>query len=312
MHRFGDAYRRRLGRCGRLSGAERARSSPGTGGRTSLPFALFAALRRRRPSGAVRDAPPGECRRGEHRSPHLWPGRAHRLPDVPGGQPVERGRLAAAGAPALRRLPAQHGARAPRSTPTSAPSGTAPPTASPTSWCAGRRSGCRSASTTPPRAIRGPTPSRGTHPSRADRGATPTATSWWSTWTGGCSTRSTTRTTTPLAAGGTPGRGAIWDLKANSVRPDTLDERRRRRPADAARARALRRGAERRDHARAALHRRRHATRVRLPRHALRQRPDGQGPAADGPARTPAGRLPGRGTSRATSRSSCGRSRSTA
>ena len=38
------------------------------------------------------------------------------------------------------------------------------------------------------------------------------------------------------------GSGAIWDLKKNQVRPDALDLGRRRRPADPARTRALRRG----------------------------------------------------------------------
>ena len=70
-----------------------------------------------------------------------------------------------------------------------------------------------------------------------------------------------------------------------------LDLGRRRRAADPARPRPLRRGRPRPDRPRAPLHGREHAQCLHLSGAPLRQRPDRSQPAADGPARAAARRL---------------------
>ena len=61
------------------------------------------------------------------------------------------------------------------------------------------------------------------------------------------------------------GSGAVCDLRSNRAAPGRVDQRRRRRPADPARPRALRRGRARRHRPRPALHRAAHRQRLRLP-----------------------------------------------
>ena len=71
----------------------------------------------------------------------------------------------------------------------------------------------------------------------------------------------------PTAPAGTPTRGAVWDLTTGALRPLRLDLRRRRRPADSSRARALRRSRGRADHTRPPLHRLAHAEGFHPPGH---------------------------------------------
>ena len=103
------------------------------------------------------------------------------------------------------------------------------------------------------------------------------------------------------------GSGAIWDLRSNRLRPAGLDVRRRGRPADPARSRALRGGRARPDRPRAPLHRLPHPARLRLAGAPLRERPHRPEPAADGPPLPPEGELPDRAASRARPGSCCRR-----
>jgi len=85
--------------------------------------------------------------------------------------------------------------------------------------------------------------------------------------------------------------GAIWNLRSNKVRPRLWDLRRRRRPADLPRPRALRRGEARVDRPRAALHRRADEAGFHLPRAPLRLHRHEPRPAGHGPAPAPQGEL---------------------
>ena len=119
---------------------------------------------------------------------------------------------------------------------------------------------------------------------------------------------SSTSSTTLKRAGGTwkAGSGAIWSLKLERGAAGRLDVGGRGGAADPPRARALRRGRRRGDHARAPVHRPADAARLRLPGAPRRQRPDRPEPAADGPAPAAARRLPDAPASRGR-RGSCSR-----
>ncbi len=183
-------------------------------------------------------------------------------------------------------------ARARSSTPTSARSGTASRSASLTSSSPGRSRRCRSTSpTTATRATPARIPSRRTRRSRGPDG-TATATSW-SVDRDHCMLYELFGAS-PTAAGWRRSGRDLRPRRRTRCRPDGLDVRRRGRPADLPRPRALRRGgrAGRSTHALRFTVRSARAARTSAPGDAttpaVEHRPE---PPADGHARAPEGEL---------------------
>ena len=103
----------------------------------------------------------------------------------------------------------------------------------------------------------GPLPARRATPGSRAAGSSA------ATGTRSSSTRARAGSTRPsrpgsATGGGTPAPGAVWSLTSDRLRPERLDLRRRRRPADPARPAALERGQAPRHRPRHPLHHRRH------------------------------------------------------